>query len=151
MVLSAFVILPTGMIPGVPAIVGIALLILAGKMLLGREKPWFPRRLKDVDLDTSKIRSSVDTARPWAEKLGSLMSPRLPWATTGIFAMQCAAACIALAAFMMVPLGIIPFLPMALGAACLLIGLGITSRDGVVPLAGYGVFLWAFFLAIGQA
>ena len=151
MVLSAFVILPTGMIPGVPAFVGIALLLIAGQMFLGRAKPWFPQRLKNIDLDTDKIKTSVDKARPWAEKLGKLLSPRLTWATKGTLALQVAAGCIAMAAFMMVPLGFIPFLPMILGAACLLIGLGITSRDGAVALAGYAVFLIAFVVAAGQA
>ncbi|MFN2306631.1 MAG: exopolysaccharide biosynthesis protein, partial [Paracoccaceae bacterium] len=36
MFLSAFVILPTGMIPGVPAIIGLALLYVACPMVLGR-------------------------------------------------------------------------------------------------------------------
>ena len=150
MLLSVFVILPTGMIPGVPAVVGFALLLIAGQMLVGRKQPWFPQKLQNFSLDTDKIRKSVDVARPWAKRLSKVLRPRLTALTEGTVAGQCVAACITLAAFLMIPLGFVPLLPLALGAACLLLGLGMATRDGVVILIGYVIFILGLTLIVGQ-
>ena len=146
MVLSAFVILPTGMIPGVPAIIGICLILLGGQMLLGKDRPWFPSRIEKFDVDCDKLRKSVDTARPWADRLSALLRQRLSALTNGPVANRVAALFIVMAGLIMVPLGFIPTLPAVLGLSMLLLGLGITARDGLVVLGAYAIYILACYL-----
>ncbi|MBS1304189.1 exopolysaccharide biosynthesis protein [Loktanella sp. SALINAS62] len=140
-VLSAFVILPTGAIPGVPAVIGIVLVLLGGQMIMGWRRPWFPDWIENFDIDCDKLQTSVTKARPWAERLDFFVGPRMAGLATGTAALKGAALCIIFAGLLMIPLGFIPFLPASLGLSCLLLGVGITARDGLLIGAGYTIFL----------
>ena len=148
MFLSAFVILPTGMIPGVPAVIGIALLLIGGQMLIGRDHPWFPKFIKNFNVDGDKLDRALDKAKPWAEKLSFLLKERFCALATGTVANRAAALVVVLSALIMIPLGFIPGLPLVFGVNLLLLGLGITGRDGLVTLAGYIAFAIGVYVAI---
>ena len=145
--LSAFVILPTGMIPGVPAVIGLCLLLIGGQMLWGREHPWFPDLIKRRRIDGDKLDRALETAKPWAEKLSFLLKERYCALAVGGVANRVTAAFVVIGALLMTAMGFIPGLPAALGGALLLIGLGVTGRDGLVTLAGYIVFALGLWLA----
>ena len=145
MVLSAFVILPTGAIPGVPAVVGVALLLIAGQLLWGRDAPWLPQWLRRFEIDNDTLNSATDAARPWAERLSALLRHRLSVLTNGPVANRVVALCVVAASLALIPLGFIPFIPMALGAALFLLGLGMTARDGLVIALGYAAFALALY------
>ena len=143
MALSAFVILPTGIIPGVPAVVGLALVLVAAQMIAGRSHPWMPGWMRNFDLPDDKLRDAADRARPWAERLSTLLDRRFE----ALVAPRIAAACLILAGLIMVPLGFVPLLPLALGCAALLLGLALTVKDGAVAALGYLVFAVGLWLA----
>ena len=150
MVLSAFVMLPTGAIPGVPAVIGLALLLIAAQLLWGRDAPWLPERLRKFDMDNDKLKQAVETARPWAKRVSSVVRPRLSVLTNGPLANRAISLCVVLASLAMIPLGFIPFVPMALGLALFLLGLGMTARDGAVIGMGYAVFAAAIWISLPQ-
>lgn len=141
MILSVLVVMPTGMIPGVPAIVGLCLVLIGLQMALGRARPWFPARLEGFELDDAKLSETVEKARPWAKRLSVVLRPRLGALTGGAVSNRLIAAALCAAGVVMVPLGFVPGLPLALGLATLLLGLGMTVRDGLVIFVGYGVFV----------
>ncbi|MCB5198135.1 exopolysaccharide biosynthesis protein [Loktanella sp. TSTF-M6] len=138
---SAFCILPTGAIPGVPAVVGIILVLQGVQMLAGKDRPWFPDMIERFQLDCATLKKSVDKARPWAERLEGIIGPRLDPLTNGPIATRAIALCIILSGCLMVPLGFIPFVPALLGLATLLLGVGVTARDGVLVGLGYAASL----------
>ena len=137
--LSAFVALPTGAIPGIPAVIGLCLLLIGLAMILGKTSPWFPGFIRRFEVDSDRLRSAVDKARPWARRLRGVLTPRLTVLSRGPVANRIAALCVILAALIMMALGFVPFLPLVLGLALVLPGLGITARDGVVVLIAYAI------------
>lgn len=70
--LSGIVMLPTGIIPGVPAVVGFALCIFATQLAFGQRVPWLPARLRRIVLDRGRVCAAVERAR----KPGALAWPR---------------------------------------------------------------------------
>ena len=149
--LSAFVILPTGAIPGVPALIGLALILFAGQILFGRKKPWFPQRLRDIEISSEKIDSAVEKARPWAQKVSRMLRARLEWLATGPVATTLIAAATCVTAALLIPLGFIPLLPFVFGMNLLFFGLGLMARDGLVVGFGYLTFAAGLFTAITQS
>ncbi|RYH03259.1 exopolysaccharide biosynthesis protein [Salipiger sp. IMCC34102] len=145
--LSAFVVLPTGAIPGVPALIGVMLVLMGGQMLLGRPL-WFPRKLKDIEIETSKVETALDKARPWAKRLEKLLSNRLHAVCQGPVARRLTALCILASGAIMVPLGFVPGAPFALGLSAMILGIGTTVRDGVWVCIGYVLFAVGGYLAL---
>ena len=145
--LAAFVALPTGAIPGVPALIGVMLILLGGQMLIG-SRLWFPSKLEDIEIETEKVHNAIEKARPWAERLESFVTNRLSALCTGPVSKRLTALCIVGCGAIMVPLGFVPFAPLVLGLSALVLGIGITARDGVWVAAGYALFVAGAFVAL---
>jgi len=147
MVLGALVALPTGAIPGLPALVGVVLILFAAQILIGRRVPWMPRRLARVRISRRLLDYSLARARPAAVRLGRIARPRLSFLATNPLALRTVALAMLATALIMIPVGFIPFLPLALGVNIVLFGIGLTAHDGRAILLGYA----AFVLAAGAA
>ena len=119
-ILSAFVILPTGAIPGVPAVIGLCLLLIGGQMLAGKDHPWFPGFIRNFHIDGDKLDTAIDKGKPWARKLSALLSERLCVLANGPVSTRVAAIVAVLSSLIMIPLGFIPGLPMVFGGTLLL-------------------------------
>lgn len=138
---AGLLILPVGMLPGVPAVVSAVLAAVAVEMLLGRHALRLPRRLREVEVRSSFIQGFVRRARPLTRHLRRIIRPRLTgFATAGITRWLIATLLIATAVVIMV-VGFIPGLPFLMALHVLLIGLGMTARDGVAILAGFALVL----------
>lgn len=120
-------------IPGLSAIFGIPLALIALQMMLGLPRPWLPKPLMRRPLRRREFASMTQRLMPWLLRLERLLKPRLPiltslWAerAIGLFALV-------LAVMLALP---IPFTGIPLGAALALMGIGLLERDGLVLLAG---------------
>lgn len=150
--LGGLVALPTGAIPGVPAFVGLSLILLAGQLLLGWRTPWLPRRLRDRRIGQDALQTALQRSRPFARRLGSVLRERLVFMAAGPIALRVAAAAVMLAGAMMIPIGFIPFLPLLLGVPVLAIGLGLMARDGLFVALGLVAFVapvWLILRTLG--
>lgn len=147
MMLSAFLILPTGMIPGMPAAVGLLLIVVAGQILLGRNRLWLPARLHDFSVSSRLILRSVDKARPAAAFLARSVSARITALVDHPLARRAVALTVMATGAILIPLGFIPFLPLALAVNVLLFGLGMTMRNGLITLLGFASFAPGVWLA----
>lgn len=119
---------------GVPQLVGIPILMLAGQMLVGREEPWLPeaalkRRVSKAMLD--RMADFAVKRMGWFERLSK---PRLTLFTTGI-AEQAAAAFMILATLTIV----LPMTNTVPSVALALISVGLIQRDGLFVAAGAAV------------
>lgn len=135
---------PIGGIPLLPTTMGLFIILVAGQSLLGRKHPWLPGILAERGVDEQKFKDSIEKVRPWLEWVDSFTAHRLEWMVVGPMKYVLAAVCIVMACTMP-PL---EFLPMACaipGGAILLIGLGITARDGLFALVGVGAALGALY------
>lgn len=129
---------------GVPQIVGIPIVLLAGQMLLGRREPWLPaswlrRRISREWL--GRMADFADKRMRWIERLSK---PRLRLMTTG--------AGERFAALMMILATLTIILPMTNSVPSLgltLMAAGLIERDGLFVLAGELVALaWISALAV---
>jgi len=139
--------IPGPAVPGLSAVTGVPLALLAMQMAWGRPEPVLPAWLRRRSIARSGFARTVGRLRPVLERLEVVIRPRYP-RLTGPRAERLLGAWIAFAALVMCnPL---PFgnLPMGWGLATL--ALGLLERDGLAVLLGLGVtglgVAWNFVL-----
>lgn len=130
---------------GVPQIVSVPMVFVAGQMLLGRKALWLPDRLRTRSFARADFVAMMERARPWLERFERLARPRLgvlaspPLERLVGLAMLIASLSIAL------PLPLTNTVP---GIGVAIIALGLIERDGLLILGGALVALiWIGFLA----
>ncbi len=138
--LSAFLILPVGMIPGMPGLVAIVLVLVGLQMLIGHKRLWAPEALRGRLISTGPLRASINRARPVARRLRPILMPRLGGLVDNGLTLTAAAAIFIVTGVVIFLIGFIPGLPFVLSLHVLLIGLGMSARDGLVTLLGFLVF-----------
>lgn len=143
MLISVLVILPTGMIPGVPGVAGALLVLLGGQMVAGRARPWIPRRLREFKIDHDRLHAAVDRCRPAARWISRFLEERLEVLAGSGPARRLIGVCLIVVGIAMLAIGFVPGVPFVVGLPVLLFGLGMTSRDGAVVLVGFALFLLA--------
>jgi hypothetical protein len=128
---------------GVPQVLGIPILLLAGQILVGRKEPWLPegvlkRRVPKAWLD--RMADFATKRMGWFERLSR---PRLGWLATGVGER--------LAALFMIVATLTIVLPMTNtvpSVALALLSVGLIQRDGAFVALGSAVALaWAGLLA----
>lgn len=132
---ALIIVLPSGGIPGLPTIIGIAIFLLAGQIIFGRSSPWIPKRLRKLKLKKETFDKGVDKIKPLTRKIDYIIKPRLKYLAGGVAARCIAVVCLVLATLLPFT-EVIPFSDMIPGFALGLLGLGLTARDGVVIILG---------------
>ena len=134
---------PLGAIPGIPPAFGVIVIVFALQLLFRRRTPWMPEILRKVKIPADKLSKVQTKVRPFLAKIDGIISPRLDWAATG--PMQVVVSLIAIVlSLTFFPLGMVPFGVVAPAAIVLILGLGITARDGVLILIGLSLSLGVF-------
>jgi len=127
---------------GVPQVVGLVILLLAGQILLGREEPWLPdamlnRRISKGWLET--MAGFADKRMRWTERVSR---PRLQMLASGP-GERLAAIFMIIATLTIV----IPFTNTVPSVALTLLAVGLIQRDGLFVGAGAALTTaWAGFL-----
>lgn len=119
--------------PGATTITGIPLILLTAQMVIGRERPWFPRKLDRRGVTKTELRKLLEKLLPWERRVERLFKPRMTMLTS-----HRAARAIGLVSLM---LSIILWLPIPLGnhapaVAMTLFALALIYRDGVLVILG---------------
>ena len=135
LVLAAPSLLPI-YIPGLSAVVGIPLALIALQMALGLPRPWLPRKLLRRPFRRREFASLTNRVLPWIIRLERVLKPRLPMLTHPLAERLLGVIALVLAITLALP---IPFTGIPLGIALALIGAGLMERDGVVMLAGLAI------------
>ncbi|GFD71040.1 exopolysaccharide biosynthesis protein [Alteromonas marina] len=138
-------LLPTGAIPGVPTICGITLFFICIQVAIGQKSPWLPRTLKEKEVDSDKLESAIDKAKPYVRKTEKLLKPRLTFLSDTSAKNVIAAYC-AIAALCMIPLEALPFAVALPAFALCITALGMTNRDGVFLAIGMTLQLGTGYL-----
>ncbi|WP_420394319.1 exopolysaccharide biosynthesis protein [Acuticoccus sp.] len=134
-VTSLLAILPTGAIPGMSVLTGTIMLFLSVQLLFGANRVWLPGFVEKRGLPRDKLVESLDKVRPRVEAVGRYVGPRLEvLLNPPVF--QLVAIVGVLVSLSMYPLAVVPFGAFPAGVSLLVIGLGLTVRDGLVIAIG---------------
>lgn len=128
-------LLPTGAIPGVPTLLAITVILIAGQLVAGRSAPWLPKKLRSKGFSREKFEKARSKIRPFTQKLDKAVKPRMQQFTTRFCARVVGGVCIILA-LTMPPLEVVPFASSIPSAAIGLFGLGLSGRDGLIIVIG---------------
>jgi hypothetical protein len=133
---SVMVLSPLGAIPLAPSLLGLLLALIAGQRLFGRRQPWTPRRLRARGVERPRMVRAFERVRPWAARIDRLLRPRLVRLVGGEGEVAAAAVVVVMGLSMPV-IGLAPLAVWIPGLACLLFGLALTARDGLLALLGF--------------
>ncbi|MDX8347437.1 exopolysaccharide biosynthesis protein [Cognatiyoonia sp. IB215446] len=130
--LAGLMMLPTGMLPFMPSIIGILISLTAFEMLVGGQGVSVPGRVGRIMISAPMLRAGLDRAAPIFDRLGRLMHPRAQFLVHNKLALTAIAIVLLMISGTMIIIGAIPGLPFILCVPVLLFGLGLTAGDGVV-------------------
>jgi len=126
---------PLSGIPGVPTLMGIALLIISLQMLLGRGSLWLPGWLLSRSVSSTRLVRTLNRLRGPAARIDWFLRRRLLHLVSGGGTVLVAMCSLTLACLMPL-MEVVPFSATAAGVAVLLFGLGLVAADGVFVLLG---------------
>lgn len=128
---------------GVPQVVGVVILILAGQMLVGREEPWLPRWFLNLRAKGSWLKAMAEFAESKLGWIDRLSRPRLRRFADGP-GEKLAAVFMILATLTIV----LPMTNTIPSVALALLSVGLIQRDGLFVIAGAAVTTaWVTILA----
>jgi hypothetical protein len=131
--------------PGYSVPFGIAMLLLAGQLLLGRQEPWFPESWRRHGFEVTQVRRVLKLGLPWLRRIESISRPRLLPVCTSVPGRTVIGLAIALMAIsMMIPIPGTNTLP-AMGI--FVTGFGLLDDDGAISLAGLVLCVCGFALS----
>lgn len=145
--LSLVELLPTGAIPGVPTVLAILIILIAGQLALGRSSPWVPNKLRKRGFSEAGFKSARDRIRPFTQRLDKIIKPRLTRFADPLPARFAAIICVLLACTMP-PLELIPFASSAPSSAIALFGIGLSAEDGLIMLIAFAAAITTIGTAV---
>ncbi|HEY0103814.1 MAG TPA: exopolysaccharide biosynthesis protein [Brevundimonas sp.] len=119
---------------GVPQIVGIPILLLAGQMLLGRVEPWLPEMVLNRRV-----------SKPWLDRMAEFATRRMPWferlsrPRLTVFAEGWAERVVALFMILATLTIVLPLTNTVPSVALALLAVGLIQRDGLFVIGGAAV------------
>lgn len=134
--------------PGSSSILGLPILLFAPQVLLGFRRPWLPRFFYERRVKPADLAKLFHPIIPRLQAVEKVSKPRLTFVFGPIGDRIIGAVCLLL--------GIVLIFPIPLGnlapAICIgALGLGLFQRDGLIALAGYGVFIVSLGLLVVSA
>lgn len=129
---------PIGSIPGASVFFGAVLMLLMIQFLVVDRAPWLPKRMRDLAVDADRAKKSIDRIRPYAERFGKYLKPRMerfvesPWNYV-------AAVLVLGMSLTFFPLAVVPWGVAPPSIATAIIGLALVSHDGQAMLIALGV------------
>lgn len=136
--------------PGVPTVVGIALLIVSIQMVVGREELWLPRFLSKRSFSRQALVGGFEKIKPQLAFVEHFARPRLMFLTGRLATVLIGIVILIMAVVLILPLPPGGNFPPAL--ACAILGMGLVERDGLIVLLGLVVTVAAsvaaYFLVV---
>lgn len=123
--------------PGVPTVVGIALLIVSLQMVMGRQELWLPNFLSKQGFSRGSLVSGFEKIKPQLEFIEKFAKPRLLVLTGKIATILIGVVILVMAIILILPLPPGGNFPPAL--ACAVLGMALVERDGIIVLIGLAV------------
>ena len=74
---ALLIVLPTGAIPGLPAVCGFMILMISIQILIGKEHPWLPSKFKKISFSKQKLQKTSQAIKPYTQKIDKYVENRL--------------------------------------------------------------------------
>jgi hypothetical protein len=137
----------TPMPPGVSMVLALPLLMVAPQIVLGRQRLWMPDWLGRRTIGRKELVKVLKRVLPPLTRFEAVVKPRLSFLTGNVGSRMVGVACTLIALVLVLP---IPFANLVPSIALGVFALGLTRRDGLLVLAGYGLILVAIaVIALG--
>lgn len=128
-------------IPGVSTVFGLAILLLGIGVTFNRA-PWLPKQVIDRPVDAGKLKDVLQRGANMVARIEKVIRQRLDFFTSGALMGRINGLAIVFAAvLLMLPLGLVPFSNTLPALAILFLCIGVSQRDGLLVLAGYGMIV----------
>jgi len=131
LIIGVLSVSPLSLIAGSTWTFAVLTLLVATQMAFNKRHPWLPESALKVSFPQAKIQAALRKVRPWTKAIDKVIRPRLEFLAGEPWLAMIALLAIA-AALITFPLSFIPLAPFIPGVTIILIGLGVTARDGVV-------------------
>ena len=118
---------------GVPQIVSVPMIALAGQMVTGRKEPWLPAKLAERRLSKSGLTQIATGGRKWFGWVERLARPRLQFLASKPAERIIGVLLCVFCASILLPLPLTNTVP---GIAVAIVGFGLLARDGLVIIPG---------------
>ncbi|MCW8106899.1 exopolysaccharide biosynthesis protein [Alteromonas ponticola] len=146
---SLIAVLPTGAIPGVPSACGVTIFLITIQLLFGRKHPWLPSQLENIEFERETLKKGVEKVKPYTRKIDKLFKPRLHFFMHTVAKRVLALVC-GLTALLMIPLELVPFAAALPASAVAFMGIGLSTKDGVMTLIGLTLALSSLWVVLTQ-
>lgn len=120
--------------PGVPTVVGVALLIVSLQMVTGRKELWLPAFITRNGFSRRALISGLERFVPFLRMIERVARPRLLFMSGGAGTVLIGLLILIMAIVLILPLPPGGNFPPAV--ACAILGLGLVERDGLILLLG---------------
>jgi len=132
---SLIALLPTGAIPGMSFVTGAIMLLVSVQLLFGADRVWIPRTMARWEMRRERLVGSLDSVRKWDKRLRFLVERRFEVLLRPPFVnlVALAGVILSLSNFLLGPL---PFGSFPAGVAFIVIGTGLTAKDGLLVAVG---------------
>ncbi|GGY44324.1 exopolysaccharide biosynthesis protein [Parvularcula lutaonensis] len=137
---------PIGAVPGVPILLGAALVLYSVQFIAGATRIWLPKRLREVSFEREKIENAKTKMQPWLRRIDRLFTERLT-VLVGPTSARLVGVAALLHALLMIPLEFISAVALP-GAALTFSGVALTARDGLMMLVGWAITAAAVYVSI---
>jgi hypothetical protein len=131
LIIGVLSVSPLALLPGSTWAFAALTLLVAVQMALHLKHPWLPPAALRVSFPEKEIYGALRSVRPWTRAVDTMVKPRLEFLAHEPWLLLVALLAI-VAALVTFPLSFIPFAPFIPGATIILIGLGVTARDGLL-------------------
>ncbi|MEB3308964.1 MAG: exopolysaccharide biosynthesis protein [Snowella sp.] len=130
--------------PGYSVPFGVAMFLLAGQLLIGRDEPWFPNSWRNHGFEVSQVQQVLKMGLPWLRRIEAISRPRLTQVCASLPGRTVIGLAIALMSIsMMIPIPGTNTLP-AMGI--FVTGFGLLDDDGAISLGGLALCVCGFIL-----
>jgi hypothetical protein len=138
LVLTLPVLLPLP--PGFSMVLALPLVVVAPQIIVGRRQIWLPKFLARQKIKRAALVKLIRRVLPMVERAEKIVRPRLSFLTTGVGASLVGLACTLMAIVLVLPIPFANLVPsLAMGA----FSIGLTRKDGLFVLGGYGLIALA--------
>ena len=140
---SLIILLPSGLVPGVPGIAALTMILIAGHMVLNRDRLWLPHRLARMPLPAEPLAAGLRRFHPLARRMDRWTESRFAWFAASRFAIDTVAAVTVVLSLMILIVGFIPGIPAAFSLAILVFAVGLAVQNGLLILCGHAITILA--------
>ncbi len=138
---------PLGAVPGLPAVVGVVILLFSLQMVFGRNHIWLPDFVESMSIEKDKIETAHEKSKGALSFIDKMVTERIEWAA-GNYAKYAAAILVSFMALLLIPLELVPFAVALPGVAIVMVGVALLARDGLLMLIAYALSAIALVILI---